>query len=59
MSIDQTQDAVVEDEPIRRRGDRRATVQVVSNDRRKGDRRDTPGIKELFRTLLRLPDSES
>jgi hypothetical protein len=38
--------------PLRRRGDRRLQDNQVPDDRRKGDRRDTPGIGELIRTLF-------
>ena len=47
-------DAPIE-EPVRRRGDRRVVAQAVSVDRRKADRRDTPGVKALFRTLFKRP----
>jgi hypothetical protein len=40
--------------PVRRRGDRRVAEQAaVPEDRRKGDRRDLPGLSALFRTLFR------
>ncbi len=47
------------EEPVRRRGDRRVVTQAVTIDRRKSDRRDTPGVKELFRTLFKRPNSGS
>jgi hypothetical protein len=40
-------------EPLRRRGDRRMQDNQVPDERRKGDRRDTPGIGALIRTLFR------
>jgi phosphatidate phosphatase APP1 len=47
-------------EPLRRRGDRRTTDEVVATDRRKGDRRTIPGVNALFRTLFRRgPSSEA
>jgi len=39
--------------PVRRRGDRRVADETVDNDRRKGDRRDIPGVSALIRTLFR------
>lgn len=42
-----------ENVPLRRRGDRRVQDQAVADDRRKGDRRDIPGVSALFRTLFR------
>jgi hypothetical protein len=40
-------------EPLRRRGDRRVQDQVVADERRTGDRRDSPGVSALIRTLFR------
>ena len=42
-----------EGELLRRRGDRRVHDLEVADDRRKGDRRDIPGIAALMQTLLR------
>jgi hypothetical protein len=49
-----------EGDPVRRRGDRRVVDNAVPDDRRKGDRRDTPGLGALIRTLFRRgPSSNS
>jgi hypothetical protein len=53
MSDDPTQAIDIPAEPVRRRGDRRVSDQLVMNDRRKGDRRRIPGMTALFRTLFR------
>jgi hypothetical protein len=41
------------DEPARRSGDRRQQAVTVPTDRRRGERRDTPGFDGLLKTLLR------
>jgi hypothetical protein len=53
MSTEETQSTAEENALLRRRGDRRVQVQAVADDRRKGDRRDLPGISALIRTLFR------
>jgi hypothetical protein len=41
-----------EGEKLRRRGDRRTSDLQVAEDRRKAERRDTPGVTGLMATLL-------
>jgi len=48
-SSDQTSS---EAEKLRRRGDRRTSDLQVAEDRRKAERRDTPGVTGLMATLL-------
>jgi hypothetical protein len=60
MSTEDTNRLESEGAPIRRRGDRRVQDNAVPDDRRKADRRDTPGFGALLRTLfLRGPSSDS
>ncbi len=53
MSIENQSLSSADAEPLRRRGDRRLTDQAVSDERRKTDRRDIPGVGALIRTLFR------
>jgi hypothetical protein len=53
MSTEDTNHTEQDSAPVRRRGDRRVADSVVVNDRRKGDRRDTPGLGALIKTLFR------
>ncbi|MGD0472885.1 MAG: hypothetical protein ABSB70_06680 [Candidatus Velthaea sp.] len=53
MSTEETNRTDSDPAPVRRRGDRRVADTAVADDRRKGDRRDTPGIGALIRTLFR------
>jgi hypothetical protein len=60
MSTEDSNLPAPEAESLRRRGDRRVQDQTVPDDRRKGDRRDIPGVSALIRTLFRRgPGSES
>jgi hypothetical protein len=60
MSSEKADRPVPADEPVRRRGDRRLQNAVVVEERRKGDRRDIPGVSALIRTLFRRgPESNS
>lgn len=60
MSMEKTNSDVADGEPLRRRGDRRVNDAAVSDDRRKGDRRDIPGFGALIKTLFRRgPGKES
>jgi hypothetical protein len=60
MSTEDTNGTESDGAPVRRRGDRRVQDNVVPDDRRKGDRRDTPGIGALIQTLFRRgPSSNS
>jgi hypothetical protein len=53
MSTEDTNRPGPQEESLRRRGDRRVQDQSVADDRRKGDRRDIPGVSALIRTLFR------
>jgi hypothetical protein len=60
MSTENTDNTESENAPVRRRGDRRVQDSVVADERRKGDRRDTPGLGALIKTLFRRgPNSDS
>jgi hypothetical protein len=60
MPTEDMNDTESDNAPVRRRGDRRIQDNVVADDRRKGDRRDTPGLGALIRTLFRRrPNSDS
>jgi hypothetical protein len=59
MSSDNSDhDRSSEGELLRRRGDRRVHDAEVADDRRKGDRRETPGIAALMQTLLKRDTGE-
>jgi hypothetical protein len=60
MSTEDTNRTESDGAPVRRRGDRRVQDNAVADDRRKSDRRDTPGIGALIQTLFRCgPGSDS
>jgi len=60
MSNEEPNGTAENGEPVRRRGDRRLQTNAVPDDRRKGDRRDLPGLGGLIRTLFRRgPSSDS
>ena len=60
MSTEDTNHTESDNAPVRRRGDRRVQDSVVPDERRKGDRRDTPGLGALIKTLFRRgPNSNS
>jgi hypothetical protein len=59
MSSENIDPPTADDEPVRRRGDRRVQAQAVTDDRRKNNRRDIPGVSALIRTLFQRGNNGS